>query len=36
MGVIRENSRSPDVIYGQIDVHQQPATTPSAPPAPPP
>jgi cytochrome bd-type quinol oxidase subunit 1 len=36
MGVIRENGRSPDVIYGEIDVHQQPATTPSAPPAPPP
>jgi cytochrome bd-type quinol oxidase subunit 1 len=36
MGVIRENSRSPDIIYGQIGVNQQPASTPSAPPAPPP
>ncbi|MFN2464619.1 MAG: cytochrome ubiquinol oxidase subunit I [Candidatus Dormibacteria bacterium] len=36
MGVIRENGRQPDVIYGQMTVQgQQPTSAPSAPPAPP-
>ncbi|MGI8609385.1 MAG: cytochrome ubiquinol oxidase subunit I [Candidatus Dormibacteria bacterium] len=36
MGVIRENGRQPDLIYGQMSVHGQgPTTAPSAPPAPP-
>jgi cytochrome d ubiquinol oxidase subunit I len=35
MGFIRENGRSPDLIYGQIQVEgQAPAASPSAPPAP--
>ncbi|MBO0701424.1 MAG: hypothetical protein J2P38_00720 [Candidatus Dormibacteraeota bacterium] len=34
MGFIRENGRSPDLIHGQISIHQTPASTPSAPPAP--
>ena len=34
MGVIRENGREPDLIHGQITIHQQPGPTPSAPPAP--
>lgn len=29
MGVIRESGRSPDLIYGQMDVHQRPASAPS-------
>lgn len=33
MGVIRENGRQPDLIYGQMSVQgQQPTTAPSAPP----
>ncbi|MEA2683990.1 MAG: cytochrome bd ubiquinol oxidase subunit [Chloroflexota bacterium] len=35
MGVIRENGRQPDVIYGQMSVQgQQPTAAPSAPPPP--
>ena len=36
MGVIRENGRQPDLIYGQVSVQGQgPTSAPSAPPAPP-
>ncbi len=34
MGFIRENGRSPDLIFGQMSISQTPAATPSAPPAP--
>jgi cytochrome bd-type quinol oxidase subunit 1 len=34
MGIIRENGRSPDLIYGQMNVQEQPASRPS--PTPPP
>jgi cytochrome d ubiquinol oxidase subunit I len=36
MGVIRENGRQPDLVYGQMSVQgQQPTSAPSAPAAPP-